>query len=762
DTHGKENRTRAARADIADRIGTRRARWRAIRTRPARRARQRLKGRVGGSITQNNSPLFIVDGVQVENALATISPQDIASVDVLKDASATAIYGARGANGVVIITTKIGREGRTTVAYTGFAGVRRLARKLDLLSPYDFVAYQYERAQNLGGQTRTDFRDDYGTLRFDSLSAFRDVPGIDWQDQVFGRDAFQQTHNVSIAGGSKGVNYNLSLTRNTEEGIQKGSDFDRYLVNFRLDNKVSDMFRFGFNARYNAQTTTGAGTNSTGTAQTSRLRSTVQYRPFEVNIGTSNQDDFAEDLASNGPRLISPLLLIDAEYRKNRQKVLNLNGSVSFTPFKNLTLRSTVGVETTNVEQNAFNGTATSVARQNGSQPTASINTSTQTTLNNSNVLTYSLQKERHKFDVLVGHELYEYRFKGLNVSALYLPTTITAERALASLNQGSSPTGIQPPPATPQNESRILSGFGRFNYAFNDKYLLTGTFRADGSSKFAEGRRWGYFPAASAAWRLSQESFMQDIEQVSDLKLRLSYGLAGNNRIDDNLFQTLLGTTAPNGNSNGGSGVVQYGLGGALVPGLAAISLANERLKWETTLSRNVGVDLGLLNNRVQFTADIYYNSTRDLLLNQAIPQTSGFVAQQRNVGRTTNRGLELQATGAVIQTTDFSWTATANVSFNRNRVENLGQNDFFLVNSNWAGTDGANADYIVQKGQPVGLMYGLVTDGFYTADDFQEYAAAGNAWRLKADVVRDPNAVANSIRPGATRFKDVNGDGT
>ncbi|GAB3831414.1 SusC/RagA family TonB-linked outer membrane protein [Hymenobacter jeollabukensis] len=721
-----------------------------------------IRVRGGGSITQSNNPLFIVDGVQVENALATISPQDIQSVDVLKDAAATAIYGARGANGVVIITTKIGREGKTTVTYNGFAGVRKLARKLELLNPYDFVAYQYERAQNLGGQALTDFRDDYGTLRFDSLDAFRSVPNVDWQDRVFGQEAFQQTHNVSITGGSKGANYALSLTRNIEDGIQRGSGFDRYLVNFRFENKVSDKFRFGFNARYNAQTTKGAGTNSTGTAQTSRLRNTIQYRPFEANIGNSSQEDFAEDLASNGPRLVNPLTLIDAEYRRNMRRVLNLNGTAAYTLLKNLTFRTTVGVETTGTENNAFNGTPTSVARQNGNQPTASIFTSQLVTLNNSNVLSYALNKGKHSFDALVGHEVYTYRTRNLGVSALYLPTTITAERALASLNLASPPSGtVQAAPDTRQTQSRILSGFGRLNYSFADKYLLTATFRGDGSSKFAEGRRWGYFPAASVAWRISQEEFMKSFEQVSDLKLRLSYGLAGNNRVDDFLYVTTFATAIPNA-SGTGTTPVQYGLNGALVPGVASPTLANEFLKWETTVSRNLGVDLGLFSNRVQLSADVYYNSTRDLLLNQNIPSTSGYSVQQRNVGRTANRGVELQVSGTVLQTPDFSWTATANVSFNRNRVEDLGDSDFFLFNSNWAGSDGADADYIVRKGQPVGQIYGYQYDGFYTANDFLDYAAAGNRWTLRPGIASTATVSgANAVRPGAPRYRDLNGDG-
>ncbi|MDQ2769072.1 MAG: TonB-dependent receptor, partial [Bacteroidota bacterium] len=722
-----------------------------------------VRVRGGGSITQDNSPLYVVDGVQVENALSTISPQDIQSVDVLKDAAATAIYGARGANGVVIITTKIGREGRTTVSYNGFAGVRRLSKKLSLLGPSDFVHYQFERAQLAGTTAQADFKKAYGTARYDSLGAFNNLPTADWQEQVFGRDAFQQTHNVSIAGGVKGTNYALSLTRNTEQGIQLSSGFDRYLVNFRLDSKVSDKFRVGFNARYNVTTTTGAGTNSTGTSQTSRLRNVIEYRPFEFSGGVvQDQDVFDESQATSGARLGNPITLNSQEYRLNPQKVLNVNGSATYNILKNLSFRSTVGVETTNLVQNAFNGPLTPVARQNGLQPTASIATSEVTTVNNNNVLTYNLTKGKHSFDVLVGEEIYQLDARSLNVAVLYLPSAISPERALASLNQSAPPAGVQPTISSATGSSRLLSGFSRLNYSFEDKYLATLTFRADGSSKFAPGRRVGYFPAASLAWRLSKESFLQPYANtISDLKLRLSYGLSGNNRINDYLYLSVLGVQVPSITGTG-STQSQYGFGDVLVPGLANTSLANQFLRWETTASRNVGVDLALFNNRVQVTVDAYYNNTYDLLLNKTTPTTSGYPTQQQNAGKTSNRGLEFQVSGTIFQTPDFTWTANTNLSINRNKVESLGQGaDFFLYNSNWAGSDGPSSDYFIKVGQPLGQIYGYVADGFYTANDFVSYdGTVARNWKPKDGVAVNANSFAPE-GPGDIRFKDLNGDG-
>jgi TonB-linked SusC/RagA family outer membrane protein len=236
-----------------------------------------IRVRGGGSITQDNSPLYIIDGVQVENALSVISPQDIESIDVLKDASATAIYGARGANGVVIITTKGGRNQKPTIAYNGLVGVDKLANKLDVMNPFDFVMYQYERTRPSQAD-RDNFQSTYG--RFEDLDLYKSVPFLDWQDQMFGRNALRQSHNVSLAGGNAGTTYNLSLTYNKQEGVQLGSDYDRKLVSFKFDHKFSKALRVGFNTRYNNTVVHGAGTSNPGSSSTNRLRHSVKYRPF--------------------------------------------------------------------------------------------------------------------------------------------------------------------------------------------------------------------------------------------------------------------------------------------------------------------------------------------------------------------------------------------------------------------------------------------------------------------------------------------------
>lgn len=726
----------------------------------------RVRVRGGGSITQDNSPLYVVDGVQVENALSVLSPQDIASVDVLKDASATAIYGARGANGVVIITTKNGREGKTTATYNGFFGVRKISRTLDVLKPADYLEYSYERSALAGNTGLSPFKSRYGSRNYfsDSLNQYKNAPFIDWQDKVFGSNALYQTHNVSVSGGSKGTTYSLSLTNNQEDGIQRGSGYVRNLVNFRFDHKANEKFRLGFNFRFNDQVIRGTGTSSTGSTTTSRLRNAVQYLPIDAQLanGLSPGDEIVdEDFFATSASLINPIVAIDNEYRRDRRRLFNINGYVSYAFNKHFTFRSTAGFDNNNNRVESFYGAQSpNVRGALAGQPSASINFSTPVTFNNSNVLTYNFTKGPHKFDGVLGHEIYIQSTQTLGIQTNYLPAGITPEKAINNINQGVLPssTATQPYPTTSLTvDARLLSGFGRLNYSYNDKYLFTATFRADGSSKFAAGNRVGFFPAASAAWRLSSEEFLKDIKQISDLKLRLSYGLSGNNRINDFLYGTYFTTGA------------QYALNHTIINGTSAVGLANPNLKWETTASTNAGVDLSMFNNRLQLTVDAYYNKTSDLLLNLSIPSTSGYSTQLANVGATSNRGIELTLSGTVIQTPNFTWTANANISFNRNRVESLGGADALSPQySGWAST-AISADYFVKVGQPVGLMYGYVTDydngrkGFYTTADFKSYNATTSTWVLQDGVASDAGVIGTggSVSPGQLKLKDVNGDG-
>ena len=706
-----------------------------------------IRVRGGGSITQDNSPLYIVDGVQVENALSVVSPQDIATIDVLKDASTTAIYGARAANGVVIITTKPGRSGKTQVSYNASFGYRNLPKTMEVMSPYDFVRWQYERTRS----TATDsagFAQTYGTT-WDTLSNYKTINPINWQQEVFGRKANFQNHNLSVNGGNQTTSYNLSFTANREEGVQLESGFNRNLLNFKLDHKISDKVKMGMTVRYLDQAVLGAGTTNSGTRTTNRLRHSVNYRPFELPTATGGIDDFDEAyfLASSGA--INPVILTQAEYRFQDTKATYLSGFLNYNVAKNIVFRSTVGYDNNYVRSDLFYSKITSNARNYASLPVASVGEQFNTSITNSNTLQYAVNnyKKHHDFSVLAGQEIVDLRSKLSVIETRYFPADINAAKALANMGLGSAPTGSAQPLPTSfvQPPSRIFSLFGRATYGYDDKYLASFNLRSDRSSKFSPTNGSLVFPSGSFAWRFSKEKFMEKISWISDAKFRFGFGSVGNNRIDNLLYLQLYGVTG------------QYALNHSILPGFAPSALANPNLKWETNTTRNFGLDLALFNNKLQLTVDVYKNTANDLLLLASIPSTTGYDKQIQNIGSASNRGVEFQINATPLSTKNITWTSNFNISFNKNRVESLGGVSQITRSSGWQGSDGVD-DYLVKVGEPAGLMYGFVTDGFYGIGDF-DFNAATNAYTLKAGIAA--NGVYGIPQPGMLKWKDLNGDG-
>lgn len=706
-----------------------------------------VRVRGGGSITQDNSPLYIVDGVQVENALSVLSPQDIATVDVLKDASTTAIYGARGANGVVIITTKGGRSGKTQVTYNGSYGFRQLSDFQDVLQPYDFVMWQYERSRG-NATDSASFAQTYGTT-WDTLQNYKNVNFVNWQDEVFGRKAKFSQHNIGVSGGNQSTTFNLSLTSNQEEGVQIESGFKRKLVNFKIDHRASDRLRIGFTARYLDQEIQGIGTTNSGTRATNRLRHTINYRPFELEKPGFGIDDFDEAyyLASSGAT--NPVILTYAEYRRQYSKALYLTGYASYNILKNLTFRTTIGYDNAYVKTNLFYSKITGTARNFASLPVASIGQQENYTISNSNTLQYQLNdfKKHHDITVLVGQEVVDARSKQNSMETRYFPADISPEKALANMGLGSAPTGsAQPLPSSfEQPPARIASFFGRISYAYDDKYLANFNVRSDRSSKFSSENGTLVFPSGSVAWRFSREKFMENVKWLIDGKLRIGFGSVGNNRIDNLLYQQLYGVTG------------QYAFNHSILPGFAPIALSNPDLRWEKNTTQNYGIDLALLNNRVQLTLDYYKNSAKDLLLAVAIPPTTGYTSQLQNIGATSNRGVEIQLNTTPVQKKNLTWSSNFNIAFNKNKVESLGGLQQQTRNSGWQGSDGVD-DYLVKVGEPVGLMYGFVTEGFYGVEDFN-YNATTRTYTIKPGIAF--NGVYGTPQPGMLKWKDLDGDG-
>ncbi|MCA6068688.1 TonB-dependent receptor [Chryseobacterium sp. RG1] len=710
--------------------------------------------RGGNSITGSNAPLYIVDGVQMDNALSILSPKEIESIEVLKDASSTSIFGARGANGVVLITTKGGRKkAKTSINYNGFLGVRKIQNTIDVLDPYQYVLYQYELYYKNGIDTdKTIFNNRYGT--YDQLSKYKDVKKRDWQDEVFGREAFNFTHNLSITGGSDNSSFSLSLNNVQEDGIMIGSGFKRNMANFKYDYDLSKKVSMTLNARYSRQTIFGAGTSSTGSQGTNRLRNAVRYQPFEGG-STVNVDDF-DPLFANETNLVNPILLTNNEVKENGRNDLLLNGILEYKINKDFTFRSVIGYVQRDEFVNQFSGPITSLARQNNDQPVVFLSKTQSRRITNTNTLNFRKTLGNHKLDLLVGQEIVKTDAESLTMNVKWLPKSISAQEAFANIQSVAAPSGmVQDAPKTNVLPDRIASFFGRANYIFKNKYILTASMRADGSSVFGPGNRWGYFPAASLAWKVAEEEFLKDSKVISELKLRAGYGLSGNNRIAAFLYDTFFITSSDYG----------YAFGTNVTPGATTGNImANPGVKWESSSSKNIGLDFGLFKGKVYGTLDFYQTDTKDLLLMARIPQTSGYEYQYQNSGSTTNKGVEFSVGSTIINNKNFTWKIDANISSNKNTIKSLGNSASATANSYLypSGWQNSLNDFLVQVGKPVGTYWGYVTAGRYEISDFN-YDPATQVYTLKAGIASSA-AVANgakAVQPGDLKLQDLNGDG-
>ncbi len=710
-------------------------------------AEVRVRVRGGMSITGDNNPLYIVDGVQVENGLNSVVLQDIQSIDVLKDAAATAIYGARGANGVIIITTKSGKTGKPKVTFNTFVGTRNLPKTLGVLSPYDFVVYNYERSRG-SSQDSSSFSSFFGST-WDTLNVYKDVKPVDWQKEIIGQNGIAQTYNVGVSGGTKQTTYNFSYTHNNDKAIILNSSFQRHQFNFKGEHKLTDKIKLGLIGRYSNQNVYGAGVSDERGSSYSRLRNAVKYRPFlAAGQDITDDDPAVVDNPGNGLSLINPYQLIDAEFRRKTTDLYNITVSFNYAISKNWSFKSVAGYDNKSFIDRQFSDSSSSYSINFGSnKPIVNLDTVKTVTFTNSNVISYSLKnyKKKHDIDFLAGQETYELTTTTNRSGYNLFPNFIDKNQAFTNLTLGTPIAGANQYIKTKYTQ---LSFFSRLSYGFNKKYLFSFNVRFDGSSKFAPDERWGFFPSGSFAWRVKNESFLKNVSAVNDLKFRVGYGAVGNSRIGDYLYLTTFRND-----------LLYYGLNNQLVPGSISSDLANAKLKWESLVNRNIGVDIALFGNRVDLSVDYYVNDSRDLLLRVPIAQTYGYSTQQQNIGKTQNKGWEFQLNVNVIRKKEFNWNASLNMSFNNNEIKGLGinQNSFFPAAS-W-GVSGQPTDYIVKIGSPVGSMWGLVNDGFYTTNDFNYNTTTGQ-YTLKPEI---PNAagIIGTVQPGSVKFKDLNTDG-
>ena len=490
-----------------------------------------IRVRGGTSLTQTSGPLYIVDGFPI-NSISDLSPSDIATIDVLKDASSAAIYGSRGANGVVIITTKSGKSGKVSVNYNSFYAVSKIANKLDVLSPEDYAKWQYEYAVLNATQADdlSSYEDYFGL--FQDLDLYRGLPANDWQDQVYGRTGSSFSNDLSVRGGSEKFNYSANFARFDTKAIQVGSDYVRNNITLKLNNKPNDKVNLNFSLRYSDTEINGGGANEQNEVSSadSRLKHSIGYSPIPLDGLTASADT---DIQTAGD-LVNPLTAVADNDRAQNRKNYNLAAGVSYKILDDLQFQSDFGLDNYNYIDNRFYGLTTYYvnnvpAAENQGQPAVILRDRDETRYRNTNTLSYDLKKGDHNMKFLAGQELLLTQREQLTSVVHGLPTQFTSEEAFKLTNQGI-------PFSTDNNlsaDDKLISFFGRANYDYLGKYFLTAVYRADGSSRFLGDNVWGYFPSVSAGWQISKENFMQGTTGWLDfLKLRASYGIAGNNNI--------------------------------------------------------------------------------------------------------------------------------------------------------------------------------------------------------------------------------------
>jgi TonB-linked SusC/RagA family outer membrane protein len=698
-----------------------------------------IRVRGGGSLTQDSSPLLIVDGFPV-NSINDIAPSDIENITVLKDASSTAIYGSRGANGVIIITTKSGtKDNKLAVTFNMFSGAKFIAKKIGVLGVQDYADWQYEYAMITDDQASYD--DVFGPWQ---PNQFAGVQGTDWQEEIYGQMGITHSYDLGLRGGSDKLNYSFSYARFDEQAIMLGSDYRRNNITLNLKSKVSEKVNLGFTLRYSDTEINGGGANDQNefSSADARLRHSVGYAPIPLPGITDNDVDEAQS-----SYLTNPFIAVADNDRQQRRKNFNMLGNFSWKIVKDLQFRSDFGLDNYNYTDNRFYGRTTYYVRniplpENQGLPALIMRDRKDVRFRNTNTLTYDLKKllgDDHGLTLLAGQELINTKITTGTNTVHAFPALFTFDDSVNLSSQGkpfSIDNFVNP-------QDKLLSFFGRLNYDYKDRYLLTATFRADGSSKFNDNNRWGYFPSAAAAWKISSENFLKDVSWLNLLKLRLSYGQAGNNNIPT-------GQTIQTFQSNISAWI--NGVSNYLSP---SKYMFNPDLKWETTTTRNLGLDYELFKGRITGSFDIYKNTTSDLLVSFPV-SGSGYDFQYRNMGEIENKGFETTITAIILDKKDYGLSVSFNMGYNQNEIKSLGIMNDFEYSTKWASS-AINGEYLVAVGQALGTMYGYQSAGRYEVSDF---TFSNGTYTLNPGVA-DASGVVGNVQPGSMKLKDLNGDG-
>src|SRR5213593_2413377 len=677
-------------------------------------ARVRIRG--NGSINANSEPLYVVDGLPAEqgsnstdpksNPLMSVDPSEIQSIDVLKDASATAIYGARGANGVVLITTRRGQAGKSRVTLESSAATQTISKTIPVLNAQQFMLLS---------------NDARATANLSKLYSDAQIAAAQTYDYpaMMLRSGLQANQTISLSGGEQRLRYLLSGNFTRQEGIELGSDFNRYGLRLNLDGDVSTRFRWGTSLSMTRVARNAAGVENAAVGNSANgIQAAMQFAPFAAPRDTAG--NWIKTSPSTEP-VPNPIARATEETDLNTTSRMlgSLFGEFDITPA--LRVKSTFGGS---FQFNGIHFFAPRTILDGGAGGSGWIYSSQGRVLTNENNVSFHGAIGPGSLDALAGFSVQTTDSEAVQGNAANFPTDVTTVYNLGSGSQLS-------PAGSGVIESAILSYLGRANYIIADKYIFTLTGRRDGSSVFGANHKWAFFPSGAFAWRIGNEGFMQGQSLFSDLKLRVSYGKVGNQAVAP--YQSLSRL-----------GVAWYSSGTTEIPALApGGGMPNPDLKWEEKTELNVGVDASLLNNRVTLSLDAYHAKTTDLLLSVPVPSTTGFSSQLRNIGSLQNRGVELTLSTVNVQRGDLSWRSTLNIAANRNKVLDLGGQREILLAPRTGNFFSPAETYIVRVGEPLGSIYGYQVNGLWQQGD-QCY-------------LKNP---AQACVPGEYKIADMNGD--